>query len=59
MSCCLELQNNFTHQEAISKSTEILKAVGMGQHINAYIRDLSGGQKQRVAIVLRGLNHPQ
>lgn len=52
----LELQKNFTPAEAKRKSTEILQAVGMGKHLNAYPRDISGGQKQRVAIA-RALVH--
>ncbi|WP_414756242.1 ATP-binding cassette domain-containing protein [Anabaena sp. CCY 9910] len=55
----LELQDNFTPQDAISKSTEILKLVGMEKHINAYPRDLSGGQKQRVAIARALVHRPQ
>jgi ABC exporter DevA family ATP-binding subunit len=52
----LELQKDFTPADAKRKSTEILQAVGMGKHLNAYPRDLSGGQKQRVAIA-RALVH--
>ncbi|MBD2563049.1 MULTISPECIES: ATP-binding cassette domain-containing protein [Nostoc] len=55
----LELQDNFTPQEARSQSTEILKAVGLGQHLSAYPRDLSGGQKQRVAIARALVHRPR
>ncbi|MEH1920855.1 ATP-binding cassette domain-containing protein [Nostoc sp.] len=55
----LELQENFTPHQARSQSTEILKAVGLGQHLNAYPRDLSGGQKQRVAIARALVHRPR
>jgi putative ABC transport system ATP-binding protein len=55
----LELQDNFTPQEAKSQSSQILKAVGLGQHLNAYPRDLSGGQKQRVAIARALVHRPR
>ncbi|MEH1864642.1 MAG: ATP-binding cassette domain-containing protein [Nostoc sp.] len=55
----LELQDNFTPEQARSQSTEILKAVGLGQHLNAYPRDLSGGQKQRVAIARALVHRPR
>ncbi|MFN6464243.1 MAG: ATP-binding cassette domain-containing protein [Nostoc sp. DedVER02] len=55
----LELQDNFTPQEAKRQSSQILKAVGLGQHLNAYPRDLSGGQKQRVAIARALVHRPR
>jgi putative ABC transport system ATP-binding protein len=55
----LELQDNFTPQEAKSQSSQILKTVGLGQHLNAYPRDLSGGQKQRVAIARALVHRPR
>ncbi|MDZ7955706.1 ATP-binding cassette domain-containing protein [Nostoc sp. DedQUE09] len=55
----LELQDDFRPQEARSQSTDILKAVGLGQHLNAYPRDLSGGQKQRVAIARALVHRPR
>ncbi|MDZ8087841.1 MAG: ATP-binding cassette domain-containing protein [Nostoc sp. DedQUE12b] len=55
----LELQDDFTPQEAKSQSSQILKAVGLGQHLNAYPRDLSGGQKQRVAIARALVHRPR
>ncbi|MFN6484965.1 MULTISPECIES: ATP-binding cassette domain-containing protein [unclassified Nostoc] len=55
----LELQDNFTPQKAKSQSSQILKAVGLGQHLNAYPRDLSGGQKQRVAIARALVHRPR
>ncbi|MDZ8031296.1 ATP-binding cassette domain-containing protein [Nostoc sp. DedSLP04] len=55
----LELQDDFTPQKAKSQSSQILKAVGLGQHLNAYPRDLSGGQKQRVAIARALVHRPR
>ncbi len=55
----LELQENFSHSQARNQSREILTAVGLGQHLDAYPRDLSGGQKQRVAIARALVHRPR
>jgi energy-coupling factor transporter ATP-binding protein EcfA2 len=55
----LELQENFSHPQARNQSREILTAVGLGQHLDAYPRDLSGGQKQRVAIARALVHRPR
>ncbi|QBO36687.1 ABC transporter ATP-binding protein/permease [Periweissella cryptocerci] len=39
-----------TAVERKQRATELLKQVGLGEHINKYPGQLSGGQKQRVAI---------
>jgi putative ABC transport system ATP-binding protein len=43
-------------RKAIAKSSELLKAVGLGTKLKAYPHELSGGQQQRVAIA-RALVH--
>ena len=52
----LEQQTDFSPQEAVKKTREIIEAVGLIEHIKDYPRELSGGQKQRVAIA-RALVH--
>ncbi|WP_125979857.1 ABC transporter ATP-binding protein/permease [Loigolactobacillus iwatensis] len=39
-----------THKEQVQTATDLLKRVGLGEHIKKYPNQLSGGQKQRVAI---------
>lgn len=42
------------------KKVEILlKEVGLGEYINAYIKELSGGMKRRVSIVRAFINQPE
>lgn len=54
----MELHPQFSQQEAVTKSTEMLAAVGLGEHINYYPDNLSGGQKQRVAIARALVSNP-
>ena len=55
----MELHPQFSRQQAITKSTEMLTAVGLGEHINYYPDNLSGGQKQRVAIARALVSNPR
>ncbi|GET37446.1 DevA family ABC transporter ATP-binding protein [Microseira wollei] len=55
----LELHPEISAQEMQQKEEEILKAVGLGAHINYYPENLSGGQKQRVAIARALVSHPK
>lgn len=55
----LELHPQFSEPEAVSKSSAMLNAVGLGNHINDYPNHLSGGQKQRVAIARALVSHPK
>lgn len=47
---------NLTNTEQIKRATDLLKLVGLEEHIGKYPNQLSGGQKQRVAIA-RALAH--
>ncbi|MEB3337462.1 MAG: ATP-binding cassette domain-containing protein, partial [Leptolyngbyaceae bacterium] len=44
----LELHDHYLDQDLDAIAVEILKAVGLGDHVNFYADHLSGGQKQRV-----------
>lgn len=55
----IELQENITPASAKEKSELMLKAVGLGDHLNYYPHNLSGGQKQRVAIARALVSHPK
>ncbi len=55
----LELQTDFSPQEAKRRSEEILDKVGLGNRIDAYPGELSGGQKQRVAIARALVHRPK
>jgi putative ABC transport system ATP-binding protein len=55
----LQLHPEYSQREVITKSEEILQAVGLGEHIHAYPEQLSGGQKQRVAIARALVSHPR
>ncbi|QYX33069.1 DevA family ABC transporter ATP-binding protein [Sphaerospermopsis torques-reginae] len=54
----IELHENISKKQAISKSEAILKEVGLSERINYYPDNLSGGQKQRVAIARALVSHP-
>lgn len=55
----LELYNNITNADVISKSIQILKMVGLEKWVNYYPDNLSGGQKQRIAIARALVNNPK
>lgn len=55
----MDLHPQFSPEEAKQKSIEMLKAVGLGSHIDYYPENLSGGQKQRVAIARALVSHPK
>jgi putative ABC transport system ATP-binding protein len=55
----IELKENMPRKKARLISENILKAVGLEQHINYYPHQLSGGQKQRVAIARALVNNPR
>ncbi len=42
--------NNYPRQERITRATEVLKSVGLGDRLNNKPGQMSGGQRQRVAI---------
>lgn len=55
----LQLHPEVPSQEAGAKSAAMLKAVGLGNHIDYFPDNLSGGQKQRVAIARALVSHPK
>lgn len=55
----IELHEKVSKRSAKARSTQILKAVGLGERIDAYPASLSGGQKQRVAIARALVSNPQ
>ncbi len=54
----VELNNNVTTSQAISKSQAMLGAVGLKDKVTFYPDSLSGGQKQRIAIARALVNSP-
>lgn len=48
--------NDFSKHAAMTRATEVLKSVGLGDRVQSLPRQLSGGQQQRVAIA-RALVH--
>jgi putative ABC transport system ATP-binding protein len=55
----MELQENLSPEEVREQSELMLKAVGLGDHLNYYPQNLSGGQKQRVAIARALVSRPK
>uniref|UniRef100_B8HL03 Putative phytochrome sensor protein n=1 Tax=Cyanothece sp. (strain PCC 7425 / ATCC 29141) TaxID=395961 RepID=B8HL03_CYAP4 len=55
----LELHSGLSPQLMIERSAEILKQVGLGDHLDYYPDSLSGGQKQRVAIARALVTQPK
>lgn len=55
----LEVHPNISPNDMITRSKEMLEAVGLGDRVNYYPDDLSGGQKQRVAIARALVSQPK
>jgi len=55
----MELQEDVSPEEVKEQSELMLKAVGLGDHLNYYPHSLSGGQKQRVAIARALVSRPK
>ena len=55
----MELQEDVSPEEVKEQSELMLKAVGLGDHLNYYPQNLSGGQKQRVAIARALVSRPK
>ncbi|MEB3220322.1 MAG: DevA family ABC transporter ATP-binding protein [Nostocales cyanobacterium 94392] len=53
-----ELNKYISQREAIAKSEDILRSVGLGNRVDYFPDNLSGGQKQRVAIARALVNNP-
>ena len=55
----VELHEEFSPEQAISKSEAVIESVGLEKWSNHYPEELSGGQKQRVAIARALVCHPK
>lgn len=54
----ITLPSLYAGDEDIDRGKEILKTVGLDDHMNHYPNELSGGQRQRVAIARALINDP-
>jgi len=55
----LEVHEDLSLKEMVTRSTEMLELVGLGDRLHYYPDDLSGGQKQRVAIARALVSYPK
>ncbi|NJM75801.1 MAG: ATP-binding cassette domain-containing protein [Acaryochloridaceae cyanobacterium RU_4_10] len=55
----LDLHPEIPGPEIYQRSSDMLREVGLGDHIHQYPHDLSGGQKQRVAIARALVSQPK
>lgn len=55
----MDLQPHISSQESQERVESMLRAVGLGDHLDYYPHQLSGGQKQRVAIARALVGYPK
>ena len=55
----LALHPDISKAERRARSSDMLRAVGLGEHIDAYPDHLSGGQKQRVTVARALVSRPK
>jgi putative ABC transport system ATP-binding protein len=59
VSMALKLHAHIAKRDYRHRAEELLRAVGLGDQLEAYPENLSGGQKQRVAIARALVSRPQ